>query len=135
MKATTLALFMILSFSNAKCSFLEASWALKHTLSAHNGFIYSLATLPDGDLASASWDKTIKIWDLYTGVLKRTLMGHKDMVDSLVVLLNGDLASSSHDQTVKIWNATTGSLKLNLIGHTDMVYSLAVLANGDSASC
>ena len=54
---------------------------------------YSLAVLQNGDLASGSEDKTIKIWDSSTWSLKRTLTGHSDWVRSLAVLKNGDLAS------------------------------------------
>jgi phospholipase A-2-activating protein len=35
---------------------------VKLTLTGHSGFIWSMIVLPNGDLASASGDKTIKIW-------------------------------------------------------------------------
>jgi hypothetical protein len=33
-------------------------------LMGHSGVVCSLAVLHNGDLASGSWDRTIKIWDL-----------------------------------------------------------------------
>jgi WD40 repeat protein len=76
---------------------------VKSTLIGHNDSVCSLAVLQNGDLASGSWDNTIKIWDTNTGSLKRTLVGHTGYVWSLAVLQNGDLASGSWDNTIKIW--------------------------------
>jgi WD40 repeat protein len=42
------------------------------TLTGHSDWISSLAVLKSGDLASGSYDKTIKIWDSSTGSMKRT---------------------------------------------------------------
>ena len=64
----------------------------------------SLAVLPDGTLASGSWDNTIKIWNTTTGDIIRTLTGHSDWVRTLAVLPDGTLASGSTDTTIKIWN-------------------------------
>ena len=74
------------------------------TLTGHSGPIWSLAGLPDGTLASGSWDDTIKIWDTNTGDCLKTLTGHTDSIISLTVLSDGTLASGSNDKTIKIWN-------------------------------
>ena len=40
-----------------------------HTLTGHANIVTSLAFSPDGRwLATGSWDKTIKIWDVQTGL-------------------------------------------------------------------
>ena len=36
---------------------------LKRTLNGHNDWVAALASLPNGDLVSGSYDKTIKIWN------------------------------------------------------------------------
>jgi WD40 repeat protein len=64
----------------------------------------ALTVLQNGDLASGSWDSTIKIWNPIDGTLKRTLNEHTDEVCALTVLQNGDLASGSRDKTIKIWS-------------------------------
>ena len=64
---------------------------------AHNATIRCLAVLSNGNLASASNDKTIKIWNPLNGSLIRILTGHSNWVISVIELLNGDLASGSKD--------------------------------------
>ena len=81
--------------------------ALKRTLNGHTNRVYALTTLPNGDLASASSDQTLKIWNPNDGNLKLTLNGHNSLVKALTTLPNGDLVSGADDKTIKIWN--TGS--------------------------
>jgi hypothetical protein len=76
---------------------------LVYTLTGHSDYVYSLATLSNGNLASGSVDNTVKIWNPNTGSLVYTLTGHSDYVYSLATLSNGNLASGSVDNTVKIW--------------------------------
>ena len=101
------------------------------TLTGHTDFITYLAVLRDETLASASWDTTIRIWNVSSSSastsLLRTLTGHTDRVYSLAELKDGSLASGSWDTSIRIWNQQNGSLIKVLEGHTDRVYSLAVL--------
>lgn len=64
--------------------------------------INTLAALPNGNLATACNDFTIKIWKPETAELITTLTGHAYHVYSLVILQNGYLASLS-SEVVKIW--------------------------------
>ena len=66
--------------------------------------VLSLAVLANGDLASGSWDKTIRVWSSDTGKCKQVLKGHTSQVLSLAVLANGDLASGSADNTIRLWS-------------------------------
>jgi len=100
-----------------------------------NSTVFTLTTLPNGNLASSSGDSTIKIWNPNTGSLVYTLTGHTSDVLTSVILPNGNLASSSADNTVKIWNPNTGSLLYTLTGHQYEVLKLATLSNGNLASC
>src|SRR5688572_22468805 len=70
----------------------------------HRGSVLSVAFTPDGKvLASASRDKTIKLWDPKTGKLQRTLTDHTADVYAVVFSPKGDwLASASGDKTVRL---------------------------------
>ncbi|WP_396336464.1 WD40 repeat domain-containing protein [Fischerella sp. JS2] len=62
---------------------------------------------------SGSADKTIKIWNLYTGKQVRNLGGwfsvYLDSICSLVITPDDQtLISGSRDHTIKLWNLATG---------------------------
>ena len=69
-----------------------------------------MAFSPDGNnLASGSYDHTIKLWNPLDGHCLRTLKGHQDRVGSVVFSPNGNtLASGSSDQTIRLWDIQTG---------------------------
>ncbi|KAM0348445.1 hypothetical protein ACHAP4_010960 [Fusarium culmorum] len=76
-------------------------------------------------LASASWDKTVRIWNAETGDCERVLEGHSDSVRSAVFSHDSTkLASASDDKTVRIWNAETGDCERVLEGHSKQVWSV-----------
>jgi len=61
-------------------------------------------------LATASYDNTIKVWDVATGTQLRTLAGHRGWINSVVFNSDGSkLASASGDNSIKIWDVRTGS--------------------------
>jgi WD40 repeat protein len=67
-----------------------------------------LAWDPNGTrLASASRDRTVRVWDPTTGN-STTLEGHTNWVAAVAWDPNGTrLASASHDGTVRVWDPTT----------------------------
>jgi len=74
-------------------------------LTGHTDTVASLVVLPDGLLASGSYDKTIRIWNVNTGITIKKLTGHTGRVYSLVVLPDDSLLTSgSDDKTIRIWS-------------------------------
>jgi WD40 repeat protein len=78
----------------------------------------------DGAYAlSSSWDKTLRLWELSTGVTTRRFVGHTN--DVLSVSFSADnrqIVSGSRDRTIKLWN-TLGDCKYTITdkGHTEWV--------------
>jgi ribosomal RNA-processing protein 9 len=72
----------------------------------HSDEILSLALSDDGKfLASASRDRTIKIWNPKTCEFIFSFEGHRDAVSGLAFRSNShQLFSCSFDRTVKVWN-------------------------------
>ena len=97
--------------------------SLLQTLQGHGESITSLTFSPDGSLlASASRDKTVKIWrkNRATGEFDWqavTTLVHGDWVDKVSFSPDGKLlATGSKDRTVKIWSSDGKLLKI-LRGH------------------
>jgi WD40 repeat protein len=86
----------------------------------HTNWVYAVSYLPNTfnpqgnssdsyTLASGSFDRTIKIWDLDSGQCSTTLSGHDAPIFSIVLSPDGHtLASSSTDETIKLWDIHMG---------------------------
>jgi WD40 repeat protein len=75
-------------------------------LKGHAEGVPSVAFSPDGKTpASASQDRTVRLWDVRTAKEQAPLTGHTDWVLSVAFSPDGrTLASGSGDATVKLWN-------------------------------
>jgi ribosome assembly protein 4 len=97
-----------------------------HRLIGHQGVVNHVSFSPDGRLiASASFDRSIRIWNGIDGTLLTIFRGHVGSVyliswspDSRMVV------SCSKDTTLKIWNVDHKRLEVNLPGHLDEVYAV-----------
>lgn len=78
--------------------------------SGHSNAVSALDFSPNGNfIATASWDNTVKIWDVKTREEIRTLAGHSNSVYSVVFSPDNTLiASGGADNLVKIWESATG---------------------------
>ena len=86
----------------------------------HENLVTAAVYSEDGKFAaSASWDKTVKVWDVNTTRVIYTFQGHTDKVNAIAWHPTlPRLASGSRDGTVKVWNSSTGQVALTLYADT-----------------
>ncbi|KAI5588830.1 hypothetical protein POPTR_005G144400v4 [Populus trichocarpa] len=108
-------------------------WSMKqdkyvHDLREHSKEIYTIRWSPTGPgtnnpnqqlvLASASFDSTVKLWDVEFGKLLSSLNGHREPVYSVAFSPNGEyLASGSLDRCINIWSLKEGKIVKTYTGN------------------
>ena len=87
----------------------------RKAMTGHNHFVSDVSISSDGQFAlSASWDNTLRLWNLSTGESVRRFVGHKNAVLSVSFSPdNRQIVSSSMDKSIKLWN-TVGECKYSL---------------------
>merc|ERR1712183_1035980 len=79
---------------------------VKKKLIGHHHIIEDLDLSSDCEYAlSASWDKTLRLWNLETGETINQFNGHKNDVMSVAFSPdNRQIVSASRDRTIRLWN-------------------------------
>jgi len=98
------------------------------TMAGHNEGVSSLEWLEEKKVASASWDHTIKIWDIETAREEKLIQGNKVFMDISFSPLNRLIAAGSCDRHVRIYDPRSqeGSIvKTSMSHHTGWVSSVA----------
>ena len=94
------------------------------SLHGHSHIVQDVCVSLNGQYAlSASWDNTIRLWNLTTGESEKTLIGHsKDVLSVCFSPDNRLIMSCGRDRSIKLWN-TLGECQYTLDkqGHNDWV--------------
>jgi WD40 repeat protein len=93
---------------------------------AHNEFLLNLIISRAGMMATASHDKTAKLW-VIRGVAscKQTLQGHGDYVLAIAFPPRDPVVfTGSKDETIKCWNQKTGDLLFTINGHKNTLFQI-----------
>lgn len=102
------------------------------TFTGHRDSLYAVALSADAKtLATASYDQTIKLWDVATNKELKTLAGHNGAVYDLSFNPAGTiLASCGADRTVKLWDVKTGARLDTFSQSTKELYAVAFSPDG-----
>ncbi|XP_073875113.1 notchless protein homolog 1 isoform X2 [Macaca fascicularis] len=95
-------------------------------MTGHQALINQVLFSPDSRIvASASFDKSIKLWDGRTGKYLGSLRGHVAAVYQIAWSADSRLlVSGSSDSTLKVWDVKAQKLAMDLPGHADEVYAV-----------
>ena len=104
----------------------------EETSTQHQDEVSSVCVTKDGKIVSASYDKTVRVWDML-GKKLAVCRGHKDWVTSVCVTEDGKIVSGSYDKTVRVWDMQGKELAV-CRGHEGTVRSVCVTKDGKIVS-
>jgi WD40 repeat protein len=119
-----------------------SGWQYLYTLNAHTDAVASLALSGDRRfLASASWDRHLKLWEMTTGNLINPAVGHSQGILAVIFLDAQDsdesyeLATGGFDRVIKFWSLAPDReekfnlrLQQSITAHNGSIHALAFSA-------
>jgi len=95
---------------------------------AHEDYLLKCVISPDMKfVATASADKTVKLWNTEQWTLDSTLNKHQRWVWDCVFSADSVyLLTASSDQSAKLWDLRTGDVVRNYVGHNLAVTCVAL---------
>ncbi|KAM9359150.1 coatomer subunit beta'-like [Symphorus nematophorus] len=104
----------------------DRKWACSQVFEGHTHYVMEIVINPkdNNQFASASLDRTIKVWQLGSKTPNFTLEGHEKGVNCIDYYSGGDkpyLISGADDRLVKIWDYQNKTCVQTLEGHAQNV--------------
>jgi WD40 repeat protein len=98
----------------------------------HKEVVYDAKFLPDGkSLVTASFDQTLKLWDIESQKMLRTMQGHTGIVLTVDVSPDGRvIASGSSDRTIRLWDVPKSDPVLTSKVHDSPATAMATSKDG-----
>jgi WD40 repeat protein len=130
------------SYLEAVAPAFQQTWEYRHlcdlcrrkamAIKGHNDSVLAAAFSPDGKrIASASADRTVKVWDSVTGQVHLTLARHTKRVTCVAFSPDGKrIVSGSEDGMIRMWDADTGEELRVFTGNNGIIKSVAVNPDG-----
>ena len=114
------------------------SYEIDIKIKEHEGCVWFITQNSKENLISCSYDKTIKIFELFNDSYQilQVLTHHSDSVLKVIELHNGNLVSCSNDKNIIIWEEKSNLYlyKKTLEGHKDIVYSIIEINENEIVS-
>ncbi|XP_030377041.1 coatomer subunit beta' [Scaptodrosophila lebanonensis] len=104
----------------------EKMWACQRVFEGHTHYVMQIVFNPkdNNTFASASLDRTVKVWQLGSNLANFTLEGHEKGVNCVDYYHGGDkpyLISGADDRLVKIWDYQNKTCVQTLEGHAQNI--------------
>lgn len=108
----------------------EKKWACNQVFEGHTHYVMQIVINPkdNNTFASASLDRTVKVWQLGSNSPNFTLEGHEKGVNCVDYYSGGDkpyLISGADDRLVKIWDYQNKTCVQTLEGHAQNISAVA----------
>jgi hypothetical protein len=138
--------YVAVGFMNGVVGIYEPTFSQPMTsFAAHREFLLNLAISSSNVIATASHDKTAKLWTV-RGVAscRHTLAGHTDYVLGVAFSPTDPVVfTGSKDETIKCWGVKHGADLFTLIGHKNTLFQIdhhptqraIVSCSGDGLIC
>lgn len=108
----------------------EKQWACQQVFEGHAHYVMQIVINPkdNNTFASASLDRTVKVWQLGSSTPNFTLEGHEKGVNCVDYYHGGDkpyLISGADDRQVKIWDYQNKTCVQTLEGHAQNISAVS----------
>ena len=108
----------------------DKAWACQQVFEGHTHYVMQIVINPkdNNTFASASLDRTVKVWQLGSNSPNFTLEGHEKGVNCIDYYHGGDkpyLISGADDRLVKIWDYQNKTCVQTLEGHAQNIAAVA----------